>query len=122
MIRKNRTGSQKTIHLHDNETWKFCGFFNHHYDWAAKDWRKFIGEKPSDEDSVFHKCFCCEKTFTDNDIIYAGMAFVEEGNGYQLKSFCKKCAYKISDKVTDYDLVNGEVEITTWEKETKRTG
>ena len=98
----------------DNETWRFCGILNHHYDWNVSKWREYFGEDESQ--SKFIRCHCCKAPFKGDESPYAGF-FPEDDKGFTLRIICKECAYEVSDKVIDYSLdENGEVKVNEWVK------
>lgn len=93
----------KRTTLKDKETWRYVGMFDRHPDWTVKHWRE-QQEKYSGAENPYITCPCCGKPFGDNEYPYMG-AFkvpVPVGN-YRFRIICKKCAYRISDKVTEAD-------------------
>ena len=96
----------------DNETWRFCGIFEKRYDWNVKQWNEYLS---AGTEKRFSECVCCGTLFKDDDILYQGFYVLPEGT--MLKPVCKKCAYALSDKVTDYYLdESGEPVIQIWKK------
>lgn len=98
----------------DNETWRFCGILNHHYDWTVSKWQDYF--KDGETEDKFKECHCCKTPFKGNEFPYAGF-FPEDEKGFSIRIVCKECAYKVSDKVTDYSLdENGDVKVTEWKR------
>lgn len=103
--------------LVSRHSWRMCGCFSKHYDWTAKDWIASWGLNSS---NPYLHCFNCGKKFDDDEILYQGFFKVDENGNSQLKSICKKCAYELSDLVTDYEyLGNDEIEVVEWKRETQ---
>lgn len=97
----------------DKESWKFCGILEHHYDWNVRQWREYFGDM---DNQKFEKCYCCGKQLHDKEKPYA--AFMPDGIGFQIQTICKCCAYRISDKVTDYEAnEKGDVKVVEWCRE-----
>ena len=90
----------KKIKLFDGHSWRFSGILTQNYNWVSKDWIDYF----SGSSKRIDICYCCDKKFNDNEILYAGFFDSDKGYGKEIQFICKCCAYKISDKVTDYKL------------------
>lgn len=53
---------------------------------------KFNRQIKANLDKKFYKCFNCNHSFEDNEMMFIGFATETTGN----KVFCKKCAEKLS--------------------------
>lgn len=100
--------------LKDSYAWRHCGMFDRHYDWKAREWRENYAQYSSDEEpNPFIKCYHCGNPFADDDFVYDGFFKTADGNGnFQLRILCKKCAYELANRVTDYVLLpDGNIKI-----------
>lgn len=102
--------------LCDKHSWRYCGGFNACYGLTAKQYRDDMFQFDKDC-TFFDSCHNCGKTFDDDEILYEGF-FSEKGGGFKRRCLCKKCAYAISNRVTDYEGTSEEnVKVTEWRKE-----
>ena len=89
--------------LKDKKTFRWGGI-EHKFKKTAKEWRDEFCF--SEAENPYIKCSCCGRDYADDDILYAGFFTVKEKSyecRYQLKTLCKECAYRISDKVIESD-------------------
>lgn len=96
--------------IQNGEAWRYCGMFNRHYDWTAKQWRDDYASFDG-KDNPFIECFECGEKFDDDAPVYAAFTEVETER-YRLRMFCRHCAERLADKLTDYKILpNGEIKI-----------
>lgn len=96
----------------DDESWRYAGIFDKHYDWTAKQWQEHWG---NDCQNPYIECFICEKDFEPEEPLY--QCFVKTGlDTSKLRCICKKCAYKYSHKITDYKVSGREIKVSKWER------
>lgn len=113
-----------TGELQEGHSWKYYSSLNEDDapDYSTKalkaEWHQFHDEK---DECPFDVCFGCGKQFEDDEIPYAGL--FTETIGYRMRCICKKCAYQISEKVTDYEITSdGELRVKEWTKGSKHSG
>lgn len=117
LIGESDTKTVEIDTLFEGHSWRVCGILDKHYDWTAKGW---IDSWVLSEPNPFVSCHCCNKVFDDDEILYQGFFTVDDHNNQQLFSLCRKCAYEISDRVTDYELLtDGNIKLVEYIKERK---
>lgn len=102
--------------LVDGHSWKYCGMLDEQYGVGAMKLAKDYAEFYADEsENPFIKCFECGKPFKPTETPYQGAFTVK--NGVKFRCICRKCAYTMSVKVTDYTLdTANRVEVKEWTK------
>lgn len=103
--------------MKDGHSWKYCGCFAREYNVHASELaRRQEMLLDNENPDMFRKCYECGKDFAQEETPF--IAFYEVRNKlFQMKSICKECAYKVSQKITDYEVTGEAVKFTEITKE-----
>lgn len=99
-----------TGELQGRHSWKFND--DSDIKMLKEKWNKRHNEK---DFNPYIACYECEKPFADDDIPFMG--FFSDEIGCRKYCICKECAYRISVKITEYEIrPDGTTETKEWKK------
>ena len=81
-----------------NQSFRWGGI-GHEFEKTAKEWADEYAEIFSNE-NPYKKCFVCGQEPPQDQPLYAGF-FAIDSEHFALKMMCRKCAYRISQKVIE---------------------